>query len=172
MQRLIALWPLLFLVACGPAPRPVVEQVAVYPIYQQLSARLAAAPDTTFVLNYWATTCPPCRREMPLLDQLATDYAQAPVQVITVSMDEAEHAQTRVLSFIREAAPHTEALLMADPNRTRWTAEVDTSWYGALPATLVLRGEARLFHFGAFPAYDTLTNWMQPLLPAVSAGRH
>jgi thiol-disulfide isomerase/thioredoxin len=161
----------LFLLGCGkrPAPR---EEVFVYPTYEQLSRRLAAAPDTTFILNFWATTCPPCRREMPFFEQLAREHADDPVQVITISMDKVEDAGGRVRSFILQAAPHTEALLMADPYRNRWTAEVDTSWYGALPATLLLRGADKRFHFGAFASYQELTQWLAPPDPDVSATRH
>ncbi|WP_379549427.1 TlpA family protein disulfide reductase [Qipengyuania sp. DGS5-3] len=38
------------------------------------------------LLNLWATWCPPCIKEMPLLDELAEDYGDA-LKVLTVSQD-------------------------------------------------------------------------------------
>jgi thiol-disulfide isomerase/thioredoxin len=41
----------------------------------------------TVLLNIWATWCPPCREEMPALDQLATTMADQPFAVVPVSLD-------------------------------------------------------------------------------------
>ncbi len=42
------------------------------------------------VLNFWATWCGPCRRELPLLDQTAREVAQDGVKIIAVNMGESE----------------------------------------------------------------------------------
>ena len=47
---------------------------------------LGALQGTPVLLNLWATWCAPCKKEMPLLDQLAADY-DGQVHVITVSQD-------------------------------------------------------------------------------------
>ena len=40
------------------------------------------------VLNFWATWCPPCRREMPLLESVYQQYKTQGVVVIGISMGE------------------------------------------------------------------------------------
>lgn len=40
------------------------------------------------VLNFWATWCPPCRREMPLLDDVQKKYASRGLMVIGIDLDE------------------------------------------------------------------------------------
>ena len=47
---------------------------------------LGAKQGTPVLLNLWATWCAPCKKEMPLLDDLAADYGDR-LQVITVSQD-------------------------------------------------------------------------------------
>ena len=40
------------------------------------------------LLNFWATWCPPCREEMPLLSSWQTQFGGRRLQVIGVSMDD------------------------------------------------------------------------------------
>ena len=42
------------------------------------------------IVNFWATWCPPCRREIPLLVDVQREFADRDVQVIGIAIDEAE----------------------------------------------------------------------------------
>lgn len=53
------------------------------------------------VLNFWATFCEPCRKEMPDLAAIQNEYAALGVQVIGASTDEAAD-RPKVLQFIKE----------------------------------------------------------------------
>ena len=44
-------------------------------------------PDRALIINFWATWCAPCRREIPLLLQLQRDHADQGFQVIGVAVD-------------------------------------------------------------------------------------
>jgi peroxiredoxin len=41
----------------------------------------------TLVVNYWATWCPPCIREIPLLSKLRKDHQSRGVEVIGIAVD-------------------------------------------------------------------------------------
>ena len=45
------------------------QQVAVIK-FPELQKRLAQPTDTTYVVNYWATWCAPCVKELPNFEQL------------------------------------------------------------------------------------------------------
>ncbi len=45
------------------------------------------------ILNFWATWCPPCRREMPTFIELQQNYAPQGVQFIGVAIDNPRLAQ-------------------------------------------------------------------------------
>jgi thiol-disulfide isomerase/thioredoxin len=40
------------------------------------------------ILNFWATWCPPCRREMPLLDELQKTYSDKGLSIIGLNLGE------------------------------------------------------------------------------------
>lgn len=53
------------------------------------------------ILNFWATYCIPCRKEMPDLAALQNEFAPLGVQVIGVSTDDVDD-RAKVLAFVRE----------------------------------------------------------------------
>ena len=52
------------------------------------------------LVNYWATWCGPCRREIPLLNQLRKDYAAQKLEVIGIAVD----FRDDVLNYVKETA--------------------------------------------------------------------
>ena len=44
-------------------------------------------PDQALIVNFWATWCAPCRREIPLLQQLQRDHGPEGFQVIGIAVD-------------------------------------------------------------------------------------
>ncbi|MCK5877653.1 MAG: TlpA family protein disulfide reductase [Candidatus Marithrix sp.] len=50
------------------------------------------------VVNFWATWCPPCVREMPLFVEIQHDYAEIGLQVIGIAVDKHE----AILKFLEE----------------------------------------------------------------------
>jgi len=46
--------------------------------------------DTIRVVNFWATWCPPCVREIPLLVDIQAEYGARGVQVIGIAIDETD----------------------------------------------------------------------------------
>lgn len=53
----------------------------------ELSRTLADYRGRGVVLNFWATWCPPCVKEMPALDALHADVADAGIDVLALSSD-------------------------------------------------------------------------------------
>jgi peroxiredoxin len=65
------------------------------------------------LINFWATWCPPCRKEMPTLERVARDRRET-LQVLGVSIDTVDPATVR--AFVRELGVSFPILL--DPKLT------------------------------------------------------
>jgi len=65
------------------------------------------------LVNLWATWCPPCIAEMPLLDAIVRDYSERGLVVLGIAGDD---DAARVREFIEQRAPAFEVLL--DPGGT------------------------------------------------------
>ncbi|MBX3702889.1 MAG: TlpA family protein disulfide reductase [Steroidobacteraceae bacterium] len=61
------------------------------------------------VINFWATWCAPCRREIPMLNALARDKAAAGFEVIGIAID----FRDAVLEFL-ETTPLEYAVLIGE----------------------------------------------------------
>jgi peroxiredoxin len=90
------------------------------------------------VLNFWATYCEPCRREMPDLSAIQNEFAAFGVQVVGASADELAEKQ-KVLQFIREVKINFPVWIGA--------TAADTLRFGvgtALPATIIIDRDGKI----------------------------
>lgn len=118
----------------------------------QLENRLSAGADTTYVVNFWATWCGPCVKELPYFETLHQAREAEKVKVLLVTLDFPEHLESKVIPFIasRELKSEVQLLDEADPNT--WIPRLSTDWSGAIPATLFVNTnkKTRHFHEGSF----------------------
>ncbi|HEY2470899.1 MAG TPA: TlpA disulfide reductase family protein [Terracidiphilus sp.] len=71
--------------------------------------RLSDFRGKAVVLNFWATWCAPCRREIPWFIEFQKEYGPQGVQIIGVSMDEDE--RDAIPTFIRRTGIDYPVLL-------------------------------------------------------------
>lgn len=142
----------------APAPLSVYEKDGVkinaYD-YDRLEHFLKKQNDTTYVVNFWATWCVPCVQELPHFEKLNADYKDKKVKVLLVSLDMHKMVERKLIPFIKERNLQSDVVLLRDPDANRWIAKVDKSWTGAIPATVIYRGNARKFYEKAF-TYEEL----------------
>lgn len=156
MKAVVPFLLMTLLFSCSTSSKNYNEDIEVYASYDQLQSLLDAKPETVWVVNFWATTCPPCLKEMPHFAELEKQYNTDDIKILLVSLDDQKKMDSRVLPFVQKHNITPEVILLADQNYTAWTDEIDPSWFGALPATLILKGNQRNFRFGAYESYEEL----------------
>lgn len=88
------------------------------------------------IINFWATWCAPCVKELPLFGQLQ-QKKDSSVVITLVSLDFADQID-RVNTFIRRKDIQPEVLLLDEIDYNSWIDKVDSRWEGAIPATLFI----------------------------------
>lgn len=100
--------------------------------------KLSAYRGRIVVLNFWATWCIPCRKEMPDLAAIQNDYAALGVQVIGAAADTLTD-RSKVLQFIKETRINFPVWLGAT------TEEMQLFGLGpALPGTAVIGRDGKI----------------------------
>lgn len=95
---------------------------------------LADTRGRVVVLNFWATWCPPCRAEMPSLQQLAEIYG--PEQLLVLALNVGEGPR-RIAQYLQSSGLNLTVLL--DPR-----SEIARAWgANALPTTYLIDPEGR-----------------------------
>ncbi len=89
------------------------------------------------VINFWATWCAPCVKEIPLFEKL--NQVNQNVEVTLVSMDfDLDPNPEKVYRFMTRKKLQSKVVILAESNPNNWIDKIDKSWSGALPATLII----------------------------------
>ncbi len=98
---------------------------------------LAALRGEVVVVNFWATWCPPCRREMPSLERLNQTYSDKGIKVLAV--DVGEDPET-VSPFLESMQPKPTFPILFDTDSNAVTA-----WrIKGMPTTFVVDPQGRI----------------------------
>ncbi|APG64943.1 thioredoxin [Tenacibaculum todarodis] len=131
--------------------------------YDALKPLLHINDDKVYVVNFWATWCAPCVKELPAFEKIKSEYATKNVEVLLVSLDFPKQVDKRLIPFIEKNKIQSKVVLLDDNDEQRWISEIDKDWSGALPATLIYSKNKRTFYEQSFD-YNTLQNEVQTFL--------
>ncbi|NVJ87924.1 MAG: redoxin domain-containing protein [Flavobacteriaceae bacterium] len=131
--------------------------------YNELKPYLIKNDSKTHVVNFWATWCAPCVKELPYFEKIGKEYAAENVEVLLVSLDFPKQVEKKLIPFINKRNIKSEVLLLDDPNENIWINAIDSTWSGALPATLIYNTKKRKFYEQSFD-YKTLETELKTFL--------
>jgi thiol-disulfide isomerase/thioredoxin len=128
-----------------------------------LSQFLNRKNDTLYIYNFWATWCEPCVEELPYFELMQEKYKNAPLKVFLVSLDFPKNIENRLLPFIVKNKIESEVVHLNDPDANAWIEKVNKEWSGAIPATLFIKNDSKLFFEQSFDE-ENLEQIIQTLL--------
>jgi thiol-disulfide isomerase/thioredoxin len=115
---------------------------------------LATLRGKPLVINFWATWCPPCVKEMPEFDRFHREFSARGWQVLGLAVD----SPTAVRDFLVRV-PVGYAIALAGFSGTDLSRKLGNP-QGALPFTVMLdkNGKPLQRHLGE-TNYDSLSGW-------------
>ncbi|MDX1401323.1 MAG: TlpA disulfide reductase family protein [Kiloniellales bacterium] len=138
-----------------PAPKTPVKDLL------DNSVSLADYEGRLVLLNFWATWCAPCIREMPSLDRLQAKFEGRPFNVVAVSLDRA--GKKKVEPFLQRI-PLANLDILLDP-RSKLARELVVS---GLPTTFLLADDGRVIGALQGPAEwdeEDAVNFIESYMP-------
>ena len=102
---------------------------------------LSSLKGQVVLINFWATWCGPCRKEMPLLEQIQKKYAPLGFTMLGVNVEE----DTRLMETFLKDVPVTFPILLDPANGVSKLYNVS-----AMPSTVIVdrKGNVRFIHQG------------------------
>jgi len=116
---------------------------AIQPLFHQENGK-------TYIINFWATWCAPCIKELPYFERIHAEQKDENVEVILVSLDMPTMWETQLIPFIKERDLRSKVVILDDPKQNTWIPKVDADWSGGIPATLIYNSDKRVFYEKSF----------------------
>ena len=119
--------------------------------------------DKVYVINFWATWCAPCVKELPYFENLNEEYKNKNVEVILVSLDFPHLYDKKLKPFIKEKKISSRVIVLDDVDMNTWIPKVDESWSGSIPATIIYKNDIKQFYEQSF-TYEELEKEVKKFL--------
>lgn len=141
-----------------------IQQPEVYEDFEEIAHLFEKQNDTTYVINFWATWCKPCVKELPYFEELNTNSKGKKLKVILISLDFPDQIEKKLFPFVKEKKLQSEVIALIDGDANSWIPKIAEEWSGAIPATLVYKQEQRAFYEQSFENYDELNIILKPFI--------
>lgn len=130
---------------CGDDGTEPVAGVDLQPVnFAGLEAAVRQHAGAVVLVDFWATTCPPCRERFPELVEMHRKYAEHGLVVLTLSMDEPDDERI-ALRFLRKHRATCTNYRWAETTRDGVRAMVERFQYrNAIPHVAVFGRDGRL----------------------------
>lgn len=106
----------------------------------QLQNFIQSKTDHIKVINFWATWCAPCIKELPLFEKLGQDRSDVKVTLVSMDLDLDPNPE-KVHKFVARKKLQSKVLILDAKDPNSYIDQIDKSWSGALPATIIINGK-------------------------------
>jgi thiol-disulfide isomerase/thioredoxin len=136
-----------------PVKKEVIRNVPVLPVIKKVSIKdVRSIMDTTsgpLIVNFWATWCGPCIREIPYFDSLIAVKGK-PVKLLLVSLDFPEAYPKQISSFVSKQGYKGEVVYLNEKDADYFCPVVNKKWTGAIPVSVFINNDKKSQEFFGF----------------------
>jgi thiol-disulfide isomerase/thioredoxin len=106
--------------------------------------------DTTsvpLVVNFWATWCGPCVRELPWFEKNVAAMKEKKIKLLLVSLDYAGDYPKGIAAFAKRNGIVSEIIWLDETNPDDFCPKLDKRWQGTIPVSLMVNHTKNYRHF-------------------------
>ncbi len=132
------------------------QDITIFDSFDDFEKEILSKKDKKIhVVNFWATWCAPCLKELPYLEELNNKLGDKG-EVTLASLDFGDLLETRVKPIIKAKNLKSRVVILDDPDSNRWIDLIEKSWSGTIPATVFYKEGKRLFFEKEFHSLEEL----------------
>lgn len=158
-----------------PAGAPADEPVVVVDSDNYADRVVAPHRGRGLVVNFWATWCAPCLKEMPDLERALQDARKEGllVDVVLVSADwGGAGASEKIRAQLAKRKVTLETFVKDETDLEQLTKQIDPTWMGSLPYTAVYDAKGKLIHRApGSQTYDSFRELLAKAAPPPPKGK-
>jgi len=110
----------------------------------QLAEVLADKTGKVLLVNFWASWCSPCLKEIPALVELAERYRDQGFELVPVSLDDPGDIEVIVVPFLNRWFPDFSSYTRLDFDMDTVVSVVDPVWNEILPTSYVIDRDGKV----------------------------
>ncbi len=159
VNLIFVIWLFVGLLACSE----ILDREVPTMNFSEFEPYLQKSNDTVYIVNFWATWCKPCIVELPDFERINHEYRSQKVKVCLISLDLPNKHNESLIPFLKEHRIQSLVIHLVDPDANSWIDKVSPFWSGAIPATVIFKGNSREFYEKTL-TYDELKNIVESKL--------
>ena len=125
--------------------------------FDSFYSKIDLSSDDTYVINFWATWCSPCVKELPYFEIVNREFSEKNVKVLLVSLDFPSQIESKLKPYLEKNKIKSNVILLDDSKMNKWVPRVSEKWDGGIPATLIVNSSNYNFYPNPFEKEELLS---------------
>lgn len=103
--------------------------------------------DHPLIVNFWATFCEPCVKEIPYFQTAVSRFRDQRLELVLVSLDLPAYYPGRIAAFAQSRGFTSRIVWLDETNADYFCPRVDAHWSGGIPASLFVNNKTHYHRF-------------------------
>ena len=133
---------ILLLAAVGAGQAQTIKKIKITDLEKTI-----AGSDHPLIVNFWATFCVPCCKEIPYFQTTVARYHDQQVELILVSLDLPDYYPGKIAAAARDRGFTSRIVWLDETNADYFCPRVDPRWSGGIPSSLFINNKTHYRRF-------------------------